>query len=132
MNIEKKVITPAYKKDAGFWVIRTQEQFSEIPFVVVEQSLITIPPQKIGGNHKHPRSEAFIGLGEALYLLWQDENGENHEEKMEDENINLFIIPSMLPHAVINKSDSGMAVLYEYANEIQHDVEKVDLLTSTS
>ena len=128
MTVEKKVIQPAYTKDKGFWVIRTQEYFSEIPFQVAEQSLITIPPGKIGGNHKHPRLEAFIGLGNELYLLWQDEKGELHEERMEDENINLFIIPSMLPHAVINKSDSAVATLYEYASESQHDVEKVDLV----
>lgn len=128
MVVQKKIIEPAYKKDEGFWVIRTQEHFSEIPFEVQEQSLITIPPGKIGGNHKHPRKEAFIGLGEKLYLVWQDNDGKIHEEKMEDENVNLFIIPSMLPHAVINKSTTAVATLYEYASEPQHDVKRVELV----
>lgn len=128
MTVEKKIIEPEYKKDEGFWVIRTQEQFDQIPFEVQEQSLITIPSGEIGGNHKHPRKEAFIGLGEKLYLVWQDSDGKVHEEKMEDENVNLFIIPTMIPHAVINKSKIAVATLYEYASEPQHDVERVELV----
>jgi uncharacterized RmlC-like cupin family protein len=128
MKVEKKIVQPAYKKEEGFWVLRTQEFLSEIPFLVAEQSLITIPPGKIGGNHKHPRKEAFIGLGEELYVVWQDSSGDVHEEKMEDGSVNLFFIPAMLPHAVINRSKTAFATLYEYASETQHDVESVELV----
>lgn len=52
-----------------------------------------IPGGEFGGNHKHPRTEAFVGIGSDLELIWQDDSGVKHTERMDDERgLQLFIL----------------------------------------
>ena len=48
--------------------------------------MISIPPVRFGGNHKHPRREIFISLSDDVELHWVDEDGILHINKMQDEN----------------------------------------------
>lgn len=101
----------------------------DLPFEVKERSIVYIPPEAKGGNHKHPRIEAFIGIGEGLIVVWVDSKGKKHEERMnENGNLAIFVMPTNTPHAVVNTSKSQFGVLFEYANESQHDVEMVELV----
>lgn len=79
--------------------------------------LIYIEPQGWGGNHRHKRQEAYVGFGRGLYVVWRDKAGVRHEVSMmsNDGSLRLFVVPSMLPHMVENRS-SESAVLYELAD----------------
>ncbi len=125
---EKIVITPTYKKDNGVWVLNTQTIVFPQRFQIVEQSIVYIPPHQYGGNHKHPRVECFIGIGNNLELWWQDEQGRTNKELMNDSNLCLFLMPSYVPHLVYNGSSEHSAILYEYANDKQHDVVTASLI----
>lgn len=127
-NIIFITLEPTYKKDNGTWVLHTNEVVFPEYFTLAEQSLVSIPVGAFGGNHKHPRIEAYIAFHKELYLIWQDENGEKHEENMYDaSNIKLWIIPPFVPHAVVNRAEED-AMFYEFANDTQHDVEVVTLV----
>lgn len=126
MNVEKIGFEPKYKRENGLFVI--DPDAVNLPFEVKEKSLVYIPPEAKGGNHKHPRIEAFVGIGEGLVVTWIDDEGRKHEEKMnENGNLAIFVMPANIPHVVVNTSRSQFGVLFEYANESQHDVEIVEL-----
>lgn len=129
MEITKIFIEPSYKKDNGLWVLHIDPLLLPTEFHAVEQSLVSIPPQEAGGNHKHPRQEAFIATSKYLMLYWIDEKGEKHEEVMFDGNkLVLFIVSPYTPHAVLNTSINSSALLYEFANDKQHDVEIIKVV----
>jgi len=114
MAITRTHIQPAYKKENGLWVLDLGTIELPDDFEVREKYITYFPPQQFGGNHKHPRKEAFIGLGENLRFIWLDDQGQKHEEEMNPQGeLYLFIIPSQIPHAVINKSRKIPAILYE-------------------
>ena len=97
-------------------------------FGVKIQGVVIFPPGAIGGNHRHPRAEAFYSPGN-LTFVYLDEAGEKREISMgPDKNeYKLFMILPNLPHAVVNKTDREV-VMVEFADEEQHDVEKVELI----
>lgn len=68
MPIEKRLFTLTYTKENGLFVIKLKE-VKDLPFIIKEKSLVNIPPKAMGGNHKHPRWEAFVGLGEGLKVF---------------------------------------------------------------
>jgi hypothetical protein len=76
--------------------------------------IIYMAPGGWGGNHRHRRTEAFVGIGDDLHIIWRDEAGEMHDAKMMEgkDGLKLFVVPSMLPHLVENRS-SSFALLYE-------------------
>lgn len=128
MPIEKRPFSPTYITENGLFLIDINA-VSGLPFKIKERSLVNVPPMRIGGNHKHPRWEAFVGIGPGLKLIWQDENSLKYEESMyHDENLTLFIISPHTPHAVINESKSNLGVLLEFASEVQHEIETVELI----
>ena len=93
------------------------------------QLMISIPPMRFGGNHKHPRREIFICLSDDVELHWVDEEGKTQVCKMkEDQQLYLFDVPPYVPHAIINLSLSAPAVILELAEEKQHDVEPCSIL----
>lgn len=115
------------RDDIGLWSLN----IDDIPLdksLIKDQQIVHFSPGGIGGNHKHPRIEWFIGIGD-LFLIWIDENGEKKEINMSTEDGLLLIeIPPNLSHAVVNKSDSSGATLFEYANEKQYDVEFIEVI----
>lgn len=89
---------------------------------------VDFPPGAKGGNHKHPRVEVFYTSGD-LTFVWLDKEGERKTFSMEPTNqrYKLFIVPPHLPHAVVNNTNETHTLI-EFAEEEQHDVEKVDLI----
>jgi len=116
-----------YKRESGFDVINMADV--PVEFEIEERSIVRIPPGQSGGNHKHPRVEAFVAVeGKGMKLVWLDEKNEKHTDLMMGEELKLFVIPSYLPHAVVNESDNEMGILIEFSDGLQRDVEKVDVL----
>jgi uncharacterized RmlC-like cupin family protein len=117
-----------YKKpDAEVWVLNTDD----IPVskdLIEDQQIVHLAPQSIGGNHRHPRTEWFIGIGE-LVFVWLDDNGDRHEEHMHpDGQIKLIVVPPFLAHAVVNKSKDKNGILFEMADGKMKDVEPVKVI----
>ncbi len=126
--IIKTAIQPTYRKDNGLWNLRTDQLPLPEDFKVDERSVVYIPSGEYGGNHKHPRREVFVGIGEELYMVWLDDEGHKHEDKMmDDEQIFMFDVEPFTPHAVINKGAS-FALLVELATGPNIDVERVEVL----
>lgn len=127
MDVKIIPIEPKYKKENGVVVVDIDK--FKIPFEIKEKSLVYIPPKEIGGNHKHPRTEAFVGIGEGLKIIWKDKNGKLIEKNMNsDRELLLFVIPADTPHVIINNSDKQFGILMEFADDIQHDVELIKIL----
>ncbi len=120
---------PSFRKPNGTFLIHLDVLKEKIPFEIRETSLISIPPTAFGGNHKHPRQEAFITFSTDLEFIWEDENNEIHREMMMKENeLKLFIVEPFVPHVIVNRSTTNTSTLFEYAETIQKDVVPVDLL----
>jgi len=127
--IQKIPLEFSYKRETGLWVRHLDGLPFPANFHCVEKSLVYIPPQRAGGNHKHPRIEGFIGIGEDLNFFYLDEKGKVHEEQMNPKGeLVFFFVSPFVPHAVINTSSTQFGILYEVANEKQHDVEMVDVI----
>lgn len=112
-----------YKKsDSDVWVLNTDD----IPInqdLIKDQQIVHLAPRAIGGNHKHPRTEWFIGIGD-LVLVWLDESGKRHEEHMHPNGqIKLITVTPFLPHAVVNRSQDQVGILFELADGKMTDVE---------
>ncbi len=128
--VEIHPFTPTYKKENGLWLLNVDTTDVPSNFTVVERNIVYIPGGEFGGNHKHPRNEAFIGIGDSLQLIWQDDEGNNHTETMSnDSELSLFVVHSLTPHVVVNKGNAP-AMLIEFADDKQHDVVAVDLLNN--
>jgi hypothetical protein len=91
-----------YKKENSLWVLDFDD--IKVPFEVAQSSLVYLPPFAIGGNHSHPRREAFLGVGEELELVYVDKGVKKKEKMYEKGVLKLFVIPPHLPHAVVNNS----------------------------
>ncbi len=118
---------PTYKTEENLVVI--DESSVPIPdgFVVKERSVVVFPPGSKGGNHKHPRKELFYTTGD-LTLKYLE--GDKKEVSMASVNgeYKLFVIDPDLPHVVINNTNKEIC-MFEFADDVQHDVEKIDLLS---
>lgn len=120
-----KELNYTYKKpDTDVWVLNTDD----IPVPkekIKDQQIVHLAPQSTGGNHKHQRTEWFIGIGD-LVLVWLDENGAKIQEHMNPNGqIKLFEIPPYLPHAVTNASKTERGILFEMADGKMENVEPV-------
>lgn len=117
-----------YKKpDTEVWVLNTDD----IPvdkLLVKDQQIVHLAPQSVGGNHKHPRTEWFVGIGD-LEFIWVDEDGNKHTEHMNPNGQILLIeVPPFLPHAVRNSSVDKVGILFELADSKMKDVEMVKII----
>lgn len=118
----------SYKKDNNnLWVLN----LDDLPIdkdVIKDSQIVHFSPGAVGGNHKHPRTEWFIAMGE-LVLYWLDSTGKRHEKFMTDpEKVVLIKIPPFVPHAVKNISEFKFGVLFEYADAKQHAVESYHVI----
>lgn len=126
--IERIELDYTTRRENGLWVVNEDAVTPHLNFEVADRQIIGIPPEAFGGNHRHPRTEAFVAMGGELTLTWEDDEGNIHSEPMHSENgLLLFVIGSMVPHTVHNQGDQ-LGLLYEFANEKQHDVEPYNLL----
>lgn len=128
MSVERFEFSPAIFKENGLFIIDI-DKVDAISFTVKERLVVSIPPKGLGGNHRHPRWEAFIGLGSGLKMTWQDDEGSNHEEAMNpDGKLFLFVISPNTPHVVVNNSETEQGILLEFADEEQRGVKLVELV----
>ncbi len=117
-----------YKKaGADVWVLNTDD----IPLdkaKVKDEQIVYLAPNNAGGNHKHPRTEWFVGIGE-LAFIWLDDAGKKHEEQMNpDGRLLLFEVPPFLPHAVANRSADTAGILFEMADGKMESAETVKIV----
>lgn len=125
MKPQIQPLNPTYKKpDTDVWVLNTDD----IPVdkeSIQDIQLVHLAPGSVGGNHKHPRREWFIGIGDLIFV-WLDDDGNTHQEHMHpDGQITLISVPPYLPHAVANVSEDKVGILYEMADGKMKDVEPV-------
>ena len=125
LGIQRISIAPKYTKEDGLIVMDSIR--TELPFEAKVLQFVILPPKAIGGNHRHPRKEAFLALGEGLELHWQDEEGELHTELFVRNEV--IIVAPFTPHGIVNKSETTASIA-EWADGIQHDVEQVDIIAN--
>lgn len=127
----KPIFTPlnyTYKKeDSDVWVLN----FTDIPVnaeKVKDKQMVHLAPQSTGGNHKHPRTEWFIGIGD-LEFIWLDEQNKKHSKHMHPKGeIILITVPPFLPHAVRNNSDTQFGMLLEFADAKNEGTETIRIV----
>lgn len=121
-------INYTYKKpETEVWVLNTDDIPVDKSFVK-DQQIVHLAPQSVGGNHKHPRTEWFVGIGE-LEFIWLDEKGNKKSEQMNPNGQILLIeVPPFLPHAVRNSSVDKIGILFELADGKMKDVESVKIV----
>lgn len=124
---ETILFDPTYVNENGLLALNSKSIPFPKDFEIKDTAVVYLKPSVAGGNHKHPRTEIFVGFG-GLVFYYQDENNKLQSELMYDKHgkLKLFIVPPFLAHAVRNES-SMPAFLYEFADHEQHDVEKIDL-----
>ena len=128
--IKKIPIQATYRKDNGLWNLNTDSLPLPEGFVVKERNIVYIPAGEFGGNHKHRHTEALLGVGDNLLIIWHDEDGRRHEHRMMDgEQLYFFIVEPFTPHVVVNRGTS-FAVLAELTDDFRRDVERVEVLNS--
>lgn len=123
-------IEPLYKKSNGLYVQEIDRTDLPLEFEPLVRHLVTVPAGEISANHKHPRKEAFIGIGDDLEFIWLDNDGQKRHEKMNHNGeLKLFVVDSFTPHAIKNSS-TAPAVLLEYADreQVDQDIELVSLV----
>jgi uncharacterized RmlC-like cupin family protein len=110
-SIERYPVEPKYQKENGLYVIDSDDLPFPADFRIAERSIVRIPAGQVAGNHRHPRLEAYVTCDDVT-LVWVDENGERHMEAMgEASGLALFVVRSMVPHAVVNHSQSGATII---------------------
>lgn len=129
--VKKIPVDPTYKKDSGLWNLDTDSLPLPYDFKVRERNIVYIPSGQYGGNHKHPRTEAFVGMGEHLFIVWQDDDGSIKKDKMMDgDQLYLIMVEPHTPHAVINE-DASFAILFELADGPNVGVERAEVLETS-
>ena len=117
------------KPDTDVWVLNT----TDIPVeksLIKDEQIVHLAPKSIGGNHKHPRTEWFIGIGDLLFV-WLDDDGNRHQQAMHPNGqIILITVPPYLPHAVVNISSETVGILFEIADEKMKNVEQISVYKS--
>ena len=116
-----------YRREDGLGVVKELKNILPEGFEVKEESVVYFPGGAVGGNHKHPRVEVFVGFGD-LELVWEEEGEIKREDMFEEGGLKMFLISEFAPHAVVNKSETEMGILIEWADGEQRDVESVNLV----
>jgi len=122
--------SPTYKRDDDLTVIygKSIPLPSKYKQKYKESGIVIFPPGVKGGNHKHPRVEAFYSP-DNLTIIWVDEKGERHEKSMAPKGRKyiLFMTESNESHSVVNNTNKK-AILVEFAEVEQHGVKSVELI----
>lgn len=122
-------LKPTYKNDNGVRVFDAQNLPFPATFTLAESSFVSIPPGQVGGNHRHPRQEAFLCFQPGVTFHWIDANGKKHTEQMCDDagNVKLFVAPAMVPHAVVNNTDQPIQIM-DYGDGPLVDAEPMEVV----
>lgn len=127
-SVQSYPFEPKYKRGNGLVVIDTDNLPLPNDFELRETSVVRLPAGEVAGNHRHSRQEAYFCLDEGVVLHWLDEAGRVHVEEMADaEKPRLFVVPSYVPHAVVNTSMNDVTLL-GYADGLLEGVEPVEVV----
>jgi len=118
----------SYKKhETEVWVLN----IDDIPIdkhKIKNQQIVHLAPQSIGGNHKHSRTEWFIGIGD-LVIIWLDETGKKHEELMHSNGqIRLIEVPPFTPHAIVNQAKDKIGVVLEFSDSKKNNPKQIKII----
>jgi len=129
---DKFQVDPTYTKENGVWVLDLKNVLLPRYFHIKEMNIIYVPPGQTLGNHRHPRTEIFVGIGDNLELSWITKDRKVKHEPMHPDKskIMLWKVPPFLPHAIRNTSATQFALLVEYANSSQSGVEEIKVIKS--
>lgn len=116
-----KRISPIYTKENGVWVLAVSEIRKNIPFEIIDETVVHIPPHQVAGQHSHLRSEAFVCMGEDVFLHWKHDQTQKSFEMNPEGNVFVCILPSGVAHAVENTSSNSVYLL-EFADGPQIEV----------
>jgi hypothetical protein len=121
---------PTYLKDNGLVAIYNKSVLSgkNLDFTLDESGVIVLPPDSVGGNHKHLRREAFYSLGD-LRVYWIDKKGKKISQSMAPmkNKYKLFVVEPYESHVIKNISNKDQ-ILVEYASVQQSNVEPVKII----
>lgn len=125
---EIKDLEYTYKKpESEVWVLNTDDIPIDLS-QIEDQQIVHLAPESAGGNHKHPRTEWFVAIGD-LVIFWLDEHGEKHQEHMNPNGqLRLVKVPPFLPHAVKNISKERSGILFEFSDAKMKDVVEVKIV----
>lgn len=127
MEIQKIDFQPNHKAP-GRWLLDVSLAPLPKDFVVEKQAIVSIAKGQFAGNHKHAKNEVLMSLQKGLVFVWEDSNGQRHEEDMSpSEGLRLFVISPFVPHVVLNKTDQTV-FLYEWGDSTDLTTEKVKLV----
>jgi quercetin dioxygenase-like cupin family protein len=121
--------SPTHSRNSGLDL--TNYKDVPVPFEIQETSVVRIPTGEMGGNHSHPRTEAFfVAAGEGMELVYLDQNNQPQVEKMSNpEKLLLFVVPPNLPHAVRN-TGNNTGILIEFADAPQENVKPAQVISA--
>lgn len=105
-------LTPKVKKDNGLFILDTDALPFPASFSKKESGAVYIPAGQTAGNHRHPRQEAFVCFQKDVELHWIDADGTKQMRQLADNGSPMFVVSSMVPHAVVNKSGIAACLLY--------------------
>ena len=109
-------IQPEYKLSNGIWTIDPATIKFPPKFKPRESAIVYIPPQQVGGNHEHQRTEVFLAIGEELEMVWLENNNKKKQKMNPKGKLNLFKVTDNTPHAIINKSETESGILFEFTD----------------
>lgn len=126
MHVDIIPITKLDKRSNGILKIQLNSLPLPSEYVNYHPVLIYIPPLQYGGNHKHSHREMFISLSQDVEVHWIDENGMKQVNTMrENDEIYLFVIHPLVPHAIVNVSKESPAVILEWTDSSRHNAESI-------
>ncbi len=129
MTVTQIPLSKVFKRTDGLLKFELKDLPLPPEFSNVCQVMISIPPGRIGGNHKHVRRELFVSLSDDVELHWVAADGSRRVERMkEGDNLYLFDVPSLVPHAILNRAKSKPAIILELSDNAPGEVEPVEVI----
>ena len=123
--------SPDDKKDDGSWAFDLETIPFPSGFSPSMRFVAYLTPGKVGGNHRHPRTEVFLGIGEGLEFVWIDKEGKKQSKKMNTGGkLMLVMVSPFVPRAVANHCEKESAVLLEFADAALESEEKVEVISA--
>ncbi|MFN8015615.1 MAG: hypothetical protein U0R17_03260 [Acidimicrobiia bacterium] len=79
-------------------------------FINPKIRLLRLPPNSIGGDHKHERREAFFTFDKGVYITYENQS-EDIVHEMVESKPKLFVLNPNVKHKIENKSDKSVSVV---------------------
>jgi uncharacterized RmlC-like cupin family protein len=99
--------------EPGPWRVQVNDFISTHNLLVTEELLVYFAPDDTAADHTHAQHEILLAHSGDLTLIWRDQEGVRHEEKMLSDNGDLraFVIAPHVPHLIKNNSPTKTALM---------------------